>query len=399
MENNSVPSNTQSPAITTIDIQIGPELLVQLLRPASIVSLGGSPSLPIDGDTPLRICLPVGELLRYLLANQGIPPSGNSGASDTEAPQASDTEAPRASVEARDASSEALDPCIPGPSTHEPPNDTPIAEGSIDILPTPNIKFRRVGVRGNRIHVAEDKALAQIKSEIAMASHNSSTAASSSRLTEPGQMPTQNEGPPATLETPATQELSPENLVQGQGLPEYIPEETLSAITSGNIDTFEGIVDNAFDLSYTLSSPGISSPSSQSLPNSTEGSTQNTQNSEARRDALESSTDFLESNLSSVPMFWQKFVRSVIDFPSRVQPIVDGVPWYKISIAIAIVLFCVTKRWVTKAQFMTIMTILQTGSSLFEYLRDVGFPEVWNRQMSSTQLRRLATRQRQMQLA
>ncbi|KAF3280569.1 hypothetical protein TWF970_002783 [Orbilia oligospora] len=319
MENNSVPSNTQSPAITTIDIQIGPELLVQLLRHASIVSLGGSPSLPIDGDTPLRICLPVGELLRYLLANQGIPPSGNSGASDTEAPQASDTEAPRASVEAR-------------------------AEGSIDILPTPNIKFRRVGVRGNRIHVAEDKALAQIKSEIAMASHNSSTAASSSRLTEPGQMPTQNEGPPATLETPATQELSPENLVQGQGLPEYIPEETLSAITSGNIDTFEGIVDNAFDLSYTLSSPGISSPSSQSLPNSTEGSTQNTQNSEARRDALESSTDFLESNLSSVPMFWQKFVRSVIDFPSRVQPIVDGVPWYKISIAIAIVLFCVTKR-------------------------------------------------------
>ncbi|KAF3319618.1 hypothetical protein TWF173_000231 [Orbilia oligospora] len=362
MENNSVPSNTQSPAIATIDIQIKPELLAQLLRHASIVSLGGSPSLPIDGDTPLRICLPVGELLRYLLANQGTPPSESSGASDTEVPQTS--------VEVRDASGEALDPCIPGPSTHEPPTDTPIAEDSIDTLPTPNIKFRRVDVRGNRIHVAEGKALAQIKTEIAMASHNSSTAASSSRLTEPSQMPTQNEGSPATLEAPATQELSPENLVQGQELPEYIPEEAFSAITSGNIDTFEGIVDNAFDLSYTLSSPGISSPSSQFLPNSTEGSTQNNQNSEARRDALESSTNFLESNLSSVPMFWQKFVRSVIDFPSRVQPIVDDIPWYKISIAIAIVLFCVTKRWVTKAQFMTIMTILQTGGSLFEYLRD-----------------------------
>ncbi|KAF3169295.1 hypothetical protein EYR41_009036 [Orbilia oligospora] len=366
MENNSVPSNTQSSGTATIDIQIGPELLAQLQSHASIASLG----LPINGDTPLRICLPIGEFLRYLPANQGIPPLESSGASDTEAPQAS--------VEARDASGEALDPCIPGPSTHEPPTDTPIADDNMYTLPTPNIKSRRVDVRGNRIHVAEDKALAQIKSEIVMASHSSST---SSRLTEPSQMPTQNESLPATLEAPAIQELSPENLAQVQELPEYIPAEAFSAITSGNIDTFEGIVDNAFDLSYTLSSPGISSSSSQSLPNSTEGSAPNTQNSEARRDALENLNEFLNSNLSSVPEFWQKFVRSITDLLSRVQPIVDDVPWRKISIAIAIVWFCVTKRWVTKAQVMTIMTILQTGSSLFEYLNEIGIPAAGNRQM------------------
>ncbi|KAF3088514.1 hypothetical protein TWF102_010168 [Orbilia oligospora] len=369
MENNSVPSNTQSSGTATIDIQIGPELLAQFQSHASIASLG----LPINGDTPLRICLPIGELLRYLPANQGIPP--------LESSSASDTEAPRASVEARDASGEAPDPCIPGPSTHEPPTDTPIADDIIYTLPTPNIKSRRVDVRGNRIHVAEDKALAQIKFEIAMADNSSSAAASSSRLTEPSQVLTQNEGLLANLEAPATQELSPENLAQVQELPEYIPEEAFSAITSGNIDTFESVVDNAFDLSYTLSSPGISSSSSQSLPNSTEGSAPNTQNSEARRDALENLNEFLNSNLSSVPEFWQKFVRSITDLLSRVQPIVDDVPWRKISIAIAIVWFCVTKRWVTKAQVMTIMTILQNGSSLFEYLNEIGIPAAGNRQM------------------
>ncbi|KAF3162313.1 hypothetical protein TWF788_002045 [Orbilia oligospora] len=373
MENNSVPANNQSPAITTIKIQIGPEFQAQILSHASIALLGSSPTLPINGDTPLRICLLVGDLVRYILANQETLPLESSNASDAEAPQAS--------VETRDASGEALDPSIPGPSTREPLTDTPIADDIIDALPTPNERLRRVGFRGNRIYVAEDKAPAQIKSEIAIASHRSSTAASSSRLTEPSQVPTQNEGLPATLEAPATQEPSPENLAQAQELPEYIPQEVFSSITSGDINTFEGIVDNTFDLSCTLPSPGISSSSSQFLPNSTEGFTENTQNPEVIRDALEALTDFLNSNLSSVPMFWQKFVRSIIDVLSQVQSIVDDVSRYKISIATAIVWFCVTKRWLTKAHIMTMMTILKNGSSLIEFLGEADFPRAGNRQM------------------
>ncbi|KAF3207488.1 hypothetical protein TWF679_008323 [Orbilia oligospora] len=298
MENNSVPANNQSPAITTIKIQIGPEFQAQILSHASIASLGSSPTLPINGDTPLRICLLVGDLVRYILANQETLPLESSNASDAEAPQAS--------VETRDASGEALDPSIPGPSTREPLTDTPIADDIIDALPTPNVRLRRVGFRGNRIYVAEDKAPAQIKSEIAMASHSSSTAASSSRLTEPSQVPTQNEGLPATLEAPATQEPSPENLAQAQEL--------------------------------------------------TEGSTENTQNPEVIRDALEDLTDFLNSNLSSIPIFWQKFVRSIIDLLSQVQSIV--------------------------AHIMTMMTILKTGSSIIEYLEpEADFPGAGNGQM------------------
>ncbi|KAK6351891.1 hypothetical protein TWF718_005035 [Orbilia javanica] len=409
MENNSAPSTVPSPGSTTISIQVGLDLLAQLSGDALSISLRRVTDNDINDDIRLRL----GDLvINHLLAGQAaLLAQGSSAGSNDGLHQASTSGATGPSL-SETAVPHAIDPGL-GP--YELPADPCGAEniisssGNVYGRPTPSIEYSERVFTKNKIFVQKNTAVVQLSTITVMRSTNTSFADSSSRLQELGRQPirdgsplefeTTPDGAPgepveeqeprptrgaayseategnfdgtamATHETHATEPI-PGNLAQFPELPDYFTPQALSATDSGDVHDFQDILDSVFNLSYTVPSPGLSS-----------SSISDAQNPDNDRDALESLIEFLSSNLSYIPVSWRKFVETASRFLSKLNSLSSEMPSYKISFAITIVAFCLTRKWLTRNQIAMIASLLQTGHGVMSYLEELGVTGAQNMQV------------------
>ncbi|KAF3223519.1 hypothetical protein TWF106_004910 [Orbilia oligospora] len=294
MEDDQTRHNDQDPTGATIPILIGADLLAQLSAYPAIDFLAEIlRNTSIDGDTELKINLPITEVLKYVRVSQATKLSEGRSRPDNRVSQGTISETISKSSST---GSGAIDHPIdtPAPSPHETitasNNDIPMASGS---------KLQK----SSRLLIQDDD-LPDIEATLYEAGYERVEDQELQFIEEPdlvedteilyAESDTENTLAIVALETPTSQESSLENLVQGENFPEFVSQETISALRDGNIEFLEEIVDSDFNPPDRIPGHRVSSFG-------------------AIKDALESIIELLRSGLSSVPIALQKLMKFIID--------------------------------------------------------------------------------------
>ncbi|KAK6338413.1 hypothetical protein TWF730_002475 [Orbilia blumenaviensis] len=346
-----------------------PELLAQILKlsEVSIQDLHDMVQKSSDGGTiGLQISFPVADLLSCL--------QGNQQANEQEADSTSSNQT------VRESRSRAIDLSYisdAGPS--EPPNEIRTARTVVPgcdssyVFHPQSIKSPQMDIVGNKIFIPENKALVQLKAEIVVSGNQA-------QVVDTSGAPHRLNGTLETVHSPSQNSALP-SLIQDTELPDYITQEMLDTVhgsTGGGCEDTTGNMHNPPNTVLGLDIFPL--PGSSLAPRTPATSTTNPGGVNPEEDAFKRLGSFLKSQY--VPKYFERFLESVSTVLLKGQENINNIPWTYISLAIAIVVFCITKRWITKSQLMTLTSALGAGQCILELLREYGVTEARPSQMA-----------------